>query len=137
MAICGVRRACQNTCLPTAAHSIRPSNFWRISSTVGPTCSYSARLCHKNGPFVSSGQEALYRAVREALVECCPLPVHACFLGGPDLIGSRLQRNAFEDSPDWLKQICLKLEKALQDLPVLGCQEQFGSNRERLHRSRR
>jgi hypothetical protein len=82
-------------------------------------------------------EEALHRAVREALVECCPLPVHACFFGGPDLIGSRLQRNAFEDSPDWLKQICLKLEKALQDLPVLGCQEQFGSNRERLHRSRR
>jgi hypothetical protein len=39
----------------------------------------------------------------EALVECCPLPVHACFSGGPDLIGSCLQRNALEDSPDWLK----------------------------------
>ena len=36
MAICGVMAGLPgNTCLPTAANSIRPSKFWRISSTVG------------------------------------------------------------------------------------------------------
>lgn len=36
MAICGVIGACREPIrLPTAAHSIRPSNFWRISSQSG------------------------------------------------------------------------------------------------------
>jgi hypothetical protein len=69
MAICEVMAGLPgNTCLPTAAHSIRPSNFWRISSTVGPTCSYSVRLCYKNGPFVSSGLDAFDRVMGDGVL---------------------------------------------------------------------
>jgi SAM-dependent methyltransferase len=88
---------------PACAFFDAVSGFYSITHV--PRDEHAA-LLHRTSGWLRSGGRFLERM---PLVQRCAPQVHLYFFGTPDLIGSRLQRNASQNSPNWLKGVAAGL----------------------------